>query len=319
MSGAKLYETAIALNDLHCPFQDNAAVKAVLDFIKDLSPDIVFLLGDILDFADISHFCRNPLRSLSREEIEEAAAQSKDTGPDYVLQAAMQRELNEAYKFLEGVRKAAPKARIKYVFGNHEYRFYRFLMEKAPELFGLTRAGKDQRHKSVLSVDYLLRFDDLDIDSVFSGMRESYIQWGAYLILGHFNVVRAHSGWTAKALVEQKNISLVQSHTHRMGSFHKTAFNGYQLVGHENGCLCSLEPEYMVSPNWQQGFSVLHKKCGGDRFHIQQVPIVDHKFFYGDVEYGNKAEPKHIPHAHGIIKPAKSRSLDKSLGLKRRK
>lgn len=284
MAKNSLYETAVVMNDAHCPYQDNAAINGVTLLIKDVQPDIIFILGDMIDFADISKFCRNPLRKLSKEEIKDIVSSEKDGG-EIVLQAAMQREFNDTYAVLCQLRNAAPSAKIKYIFGNHEYRLYRFLMEKAPELYGLTRAGADQKRKQILSVEYLLRFDELNIESVFSGGRESHVQWGDYLVLGHFNKVMKHSGYTAKALVDEKSFSLIQSHTHRMGTYYKTTFNTYQFVGHENGCLCSLTPEYVEYPNWQQGFSIVHKKKMGDRFHIQPVPIVDHKFFWGETEY----------------------------------
>lgn len=283
------YETAVTLNDAHCPFQDERAIKPILEFIADIQPDKVFINGDMVDFAGVSRFSKNPLRILSKAEVRDIVAHAKKDptgrGPDVVLQAAMQRELNETFDLLRRIREAAPKADIEYIFGNHEYRLYRFLMDRAPELYGLTKAGADQKGREVLSLEYLLRFEELGIKRCFSGLKESYTMWGSNLIIGHFDLVRKHSGWTAKSLLENKGISLIQGHTHRMGSFFKTKFGGVVLGAYENGCLCSLRPSYITDPDWQHGFCVIQKKKDDDRFLIQSIPVINHKFIFGNKEY----------------------------------
>ena len=75
-------------------------------------------------------------------------------------------------------------------------------------------------------------------------------------------------------------MSLIQAHTHRIGVHYKTKYDGSVFTSIENGCLCDLNPTYVNHPNWQQGFSIIHKK--GDKCYIQQVIIKDGKFFYGD-------------------------------------
>lgn len=311
MSKRGLYETALAIGDYHAPFGDPFALAGVMEFAKDLQPDVIFFMGDMVDFADISYFSQNPLRTLSMNEQQQIAKSIKRNGKDIILQAAMQREFDEVYRLLVKMRNILPNTRMIYIYGNHEYRLHRFLCEKAPELVGLRRA-EQQKESPILSVEYLLRFKELEIEKCFSEQRESYFQWGRYLILGHFDTVRKHSGWTARGLVDEKNISLIQAHTHRMGSYHKTTFGGHQLVGHENGCLCSLKPEYKKDPNWQQGFTVVHKKRNGSRFHIQPIPIVDYKFFYGDIEYNGK--PLIKIKRKSFIPPSSVRSKESSHG-----
>ena len=71
-------------------------------------------------------------------------------------------------------------------------------------------------------------------------------------------------------------------HTHRLGIYYRRNRGGVHAA-YENGCLCSLEPEYAQYPDWQQGFSVVHVDKGGF-FNVQQIPIIGRKtFLYGGV------------------------------------
>jgi hypothetical protein len=88
-------------------------------------------------------------------------------------------------------------------------------------------------------------------------------------------------------LLEDRGTSLIQAHTHRGGS-HFKRFEDRDLVAYENFCLCRLDPPYMASPNWQQGFSLVYKDAGSDLFYVEPHPIVRkgeryRVFFNGEV------------------------------------
>jgi len=77
----------------------------------------------------------------------------------------------------------------------------------------------------------------------------------------HGSVVAGQAGATAIKEVQKAGISVIHGHVHRSSIVHvsRTAQSldgGPPLVGVEAGCLCSLDPEYILSedtPNWQQG------------------------------------------------------------------
>lgn len=259
------YETAVVLSDSHHPFHDQRAIDSSLTITKDIRPKIIFLDGDIADCYQISDFNKDPLVGLS-----------------------LQTEIDSVYKFLLQVRNVCPDSKIIYIDGNHEFRLKRYLIKNAKELVGLTRACSGEESPA-LSWPNLLRFKELGIQHVSSGRRESQYRYGKQLMIGHWDRVNKHSGYTAKNLIEDKHISLIQGHTHRLGSSYRTVRDHRGLpitiAGFENGCLCDLSPEYVTDPNWQHGFSVVHKKIGGDRFNIQQIPIIDYVAFYGEKEY----------------------------------
>ena len=106
-------ERSIVIGDLHIPFQNKQIVDLVVqDFIPYFNPHIVFINGDLLDCWEISKF-EKPLNIHSRLR-------------DEILQTNI---------FLRDLRKKAPRAKIIYIFGNHEFRFEKFISKNAKELY----------------------------------------------------------------------------------------------------------------------------------------------------------------------------------------
>ena len=105
------------------------------------------------------------------------------------------------------------------------------------------------------------------------------------LVFTHGTVVSQDSAYTAKRNLLKYGLSVVSGHTHRLGSHYRNDLRG--MVGAwENGCLCklSLSKEWgREVPNWSIGFSTM--SMYKDRFYVQQVPIIEDKFIYGDTLY----------------------------------
>ena len=110
-------------------------------------------------------------------------------------------------------------------------------------------------------------------------------------MVGHWNIARKESGYTARALVEKLGISLIQGHVHRMGTHYKTLAKR-EIVGYEGGCLCNLNPTYLKRPNWQQGFILVYFLDGF--FQCQPVPIVRTDEGVMFAIYGNKIYKRKI-------------------------
>ena len=234
------YQRALVINDLHIPFHCRPAVELALRVGDSLAPDRIIINGDLLDCWEISTFVKHPLRRAKNNLADEVA---------------------DARGFLTGLRKRFPKSEIMLIYGNHEYRWVKFIAAHAQELAklrGLTLAEQ-------------LDCEALQIKVVDSGNRESSYQWGK-LLIGHFDLARKHSGYTARGLVEDKGVSLIQAHCHRGGSSFKRCWDR-DIVGYENFCLCDRNPEYVDRPNWQLGFSLVFKDSASDFFYVEQHPI----------------------------------------------
>ena len=243
------YTKVVFVSDIHAPFHDKNAVKACLSFVKWWKPDEVIFMGDVVDFYAVSSFDKDPAR---RNKLQE--------------------EIDAGVEILRAFCKAAPKAKMKLLKGNHEHRLQRYLWRKAPELASL-RSN---------SVPVQLKLDELGIKYVESG--KIVIK---QTIIKHGNVVRKFSAYSAKGEFESCGVSGVSAHTHRMGQFFHT-HEGGKFTWMEIGCLSDTELEYMEGKvaNWQQGFALgFYKNSGSNRFNINLVPIIKGKAMWGGYEF----------------------------------
>lgn len=248
-------QTMMVYGDTHIPYQDDKVLKLLEVFARDFKPDIIVHGGDLLDCYQLSTF----------DKMEKSP---KSFGE----------EIRLGHAHLKKMRKYCKE--MDFIEGNHEWRLQRYLAKDADKFRGLVRAGTDEE---VLTLPYLMNFEDLDVSYVPMIGRESYKRYND-LYVGHFDRVAKHSGFTAKALVEDKGVSVIQGHVHRMGKHYKTTLVG-ELVGIENGCTCNLHPSYIQTPNWQHGFSIVYLDENGRRFTAYDIPISDYKFHFGGEKY----------------------------------
>lgn len=236
-------ETSVFLSDVHIPSQDADAVRVVLNFILWLKPTHVFLVGDVFDCYQLSRFDKAPHRIIG-----------------------LQGELDQLEDFLRLVRLAAgPDAEIHYMEGNHERRVQTYLT-RHPELSELRG----------LKPENLFRLGDYGIQ--WHPQEEVFQHHG--FIVTHGTVVRKHAGRSAQGEFEKYIASGISGHTHRAGSYTKTAMDN-TYAWYELGCLCDLEPEYMVgTADWQHAIAVGHFIKGDNRFAIEQIQIPKRKLMY---------------------------------------
>lgn len=170
----------VVLSDIHFPYQDDKALKAVYKFLEQHPVDTIILNGDILDFYDVSSFDKDPDRINS-----------------------LQKEIDMAQKFFKKLRTIKPDARIVFIKGNHCLRQERYL-KKHPELYSL----------DVLKLPNLLGLYKFNIEYSDKG-----IKLGSLKII-HGDMVRKFSGYTARGELEKHDSSGISSHTHRGGVYY---------------------------------------------------------------------------------------------------
>lgn len=162
----------VVLSDIHFPYQDDKAIKAVYKFLEQYPVDTIILNGDILDFYDVSSFDKDPERINSLQE-----------------------EINLAQKFFKKLRDLSPNGRIVFVKGNHEQRIERYL-KKHPELYSL----------DALKLPNLLGLDKFNIEYKDKGFK-----LGSLKII-HGDMVRKFSAYTARGELEKHDSSGISSH-----------------------------------------------------------------------------------------------------------
>jgi len=97
--------------DTHAPYHDKKAWALVLKVAYALKWDKIICLGDFFDCYAVSSYRKNPSR-----------------------EASLQRELNTAMAVMAELS-AVPCEEKVFFEGNHEFRFPRYLSDKAPELY----------------------------------------------------------------------------------------------------------------------------------------------------------------------------------------
>ena len=153
-------------------------------------------------------------------------------------------EMTMCQGFLDSLRKAVPNADIYYVIGNHENRLEKYVLNKAPELASL-----------IEDVFTIIKTSDYKVRGCAS------VTFNDNFVCKHGTLLGNKSGLSAIKEMENAYMSGATGHTHRLCKYIARK-SGRKFVWLETGCLCSLNPEYMINPNWQAGFAQLEFKNG---------------------------------------------------------
>lgn len=252
----KQWITVMGVNDIHVPWHDMVMVDAAIQLASVIDPDLFVFNGDTNDFFGISRYNRANER-----------------------QDMLQTELDQGKQVRRQFREAIPNAEFHEVLGNHEERLLTYPGFNAPVLKSL----------DALQPKNLMGLDELEIKLwPTNGFR---IQED--FLVEHGSVVRAASGASAKARLEQTLISGVMGHTHRADSHGRTGYR--ELQWFETGCLCMLNPDYTKNEaNWKQAFWIGQFSTRTGNFNVQLIKATGHGFVFDGKHYGRTDEEADI-------------------------
>lgn len=108
------YEPTLFVGDLHAPFANLALLEKIYRFAEKHQPKCIVQIGDLYDHLSHSKFPRSTASSFNARQEQEAARAQAET---------MWREL----------QKAAPGARCYQLWGNHDARPLKRILEVYPE------------------------------------------------------------------------------------------------------------------------------------------------------------------------------------------
>ena len=254
---ASKWFTAVVYGDTHFPFQDDAALSVVLSLIKDVKPDVVLHVGDLVDAWQISRFDHDPTR--------------RDT---------LQDNIDQARQHLHQVAQVSPKSKRVLLEGNHESRLTRSIWQ----LDGAQREfAKLRVFQKAMTWPRLLELDAIGWKFV-PEREQSRTPILPKLVTKHGTVVRKFAGMTAKGEWEKYGKSGLSGHTHRLGWFTHRDHNG-RANWAETGCTCLLDPPYGVDFDWQQGAVVQTWNADRKLQNVEFVGIRDGAAIWRDREY----------------------------------
>jgi hypothetical protein len=213
---AKL-EKVVAFGCTHHPLQDPAAISWVLDLIVREKPSLVVHLGDGIESNASSQW------------------------PDAMeMGIALEDEFVSLNGFLADVRKAAPKAKRKYLGGNHES--------------NILRAGRiDKRIRSLVDWRNHRNVPELREWSVggdYSYSRRLGCSWFGPMCFAHgYETTPSQASTEAMYFTKAwPNSVYISAHTHRPTPVTQIEFKGGLMLPHHYanvGCLRNLDPGYM--------------------------------------------------------------------------
>lgn len=224
-------ENILILPDTHYPTHDKRLWKTTLALIKEIQPDEIVHIGDLLDFPQPSRWTKG-----ARAEFEGSVYDDAERGIRDIIEPL----------------RAVYDGPIRIHEGNHDLRPRVYMEKYAPAL----------AKTSMFNFEELLRFDDYGIEK----LPDFYdVAPGWLTTHGHLGGIRLNQNAGQTALNAAKRIgkSVVMGHTHRAGiSSFTTGIGGNTstLTGVEVGHI--MDPKQVTylkgaTGNWQQGLAWL--------------------------------------------------------------
>jgi len=247
----------LVINDIHGPWHDQKAMSLILHSIEHEKIDRLVINGDLLDFINISSH-----------------------GPKHPdIQAVLDDEISWGFNFFKDLRARFPKLHIVYLFGNHENRLDRFILNNCPAFWNIVRLEK------------MLNLEKFDIE--FYEYNHLYQLESSNLYVQHSPPSYAVNA-AMTSLKKKLDISVIYGCTHRAqhasmtgasGKVHHAWLNGNLM---DNGSTAEHRRVFSYTKgheNWQKCFMHVLIEDGVE-FHCNQIPIVNNTFYLNGHRYG---------------------------------
>lgn len=230
---------AAILSDLHIPYHDQTALLAALAHVQVCDPSVIVLNGDVADFYSVSFWEKDPRKRDFRAEVDTVKV------------------------VLSQIRLAFPNARIIYKCGNHEERYERYMLVKAPELLDM----------EVTQIGQILSLPEFDIELVRDKRP---------IRLGKLNVIHGHEFRfaiagpvnPARGFFNKAKAHCIGGHLHQTSQHSEKNINQSVISTWSTGCLCDLHPDYAPINQWNHGFAMVDVTRTGV-FQVNNLRIVD--------------------------------------------
>lgn len=247
------------------PMHDRRAWDICLQMADLIKPDIVIMLGDMIDFTEwTDKFIKSP---------------------DFYFMT--QPTLVETAWWFAALRKAVGDSDIIYIPGNHELRLSKALLNNIMYIYGL-RSADNVNGPPIMSLENMLGLKDIGVDVVGEHPDGKYYI-NKKLCARHSDVVSQIPGGTARKMLDKVWESTLIGHCHRLEQVSKTIHtnNNPEIISvYSLGTIAKIDgtvPAREKENNWQQGFGVVYYRDNG--FHdVRMVPINNGHCIWNDME-----------------------------------
>lgn len=232
------------ISDLHIPNHREEPIRIALEYFREQQVNTIIINGDLLDNTPFSKWEHKPV-----------------SGKD------VKKWFDMAEAFLAMLRREFPECRILWLEGNHDFWYYKWLIKKAPILFGDEYFHLSQR----------LHLDKYGIE---------YIEQERYVLAGKLAICHGHH--LVKGIIAPVNAgrgvymrakrSVLIGHVHVESSHTETDMDGKIVTCWSSGCMCTLTPEYQpFGGKACHGFSHVKVKAGGS------YRVNNYRIFRGEI------------------------------------
>lgn len=280
------YRTIAVCSDLHLGFRkaeaihDRRAIDAFLQILNYSNPDYLVNLGDLIDFADISHFAPD--------------------SNDFIN--TLQPTLQEAHNILALQTDATPNAEKRIVIeGNHDARLEKKLLNDASQFHGIKAVGDEY---PAMSLPNLLKLDKIGHEYI-GGYPANEYQYKEDLIFIHGSGGGANPTRTLQDKYPNENV--VQGHLHRIGSELHTRRDGKYigkyiigLMGKIDGSLPSVNNGIDSTGKtvkkyepWQNGAMIIND-YGEGNYEFNQIKITKGRAYWQGKKFEGDDGSSHL-------------------------
>jgi len=238
----KKYKNVLSISDTHGSYCDMDALDMALEYGYKTGVDAIIINGDFEDFKTISRWLSKPNSKRALEELEVC------------------RNLLDYIQKSLGVK-------VVYHEGNHSQRWEHYLINKAPEFWGLAD----------ITLKGLYKCQEKGIDYVenerYMNVGKLAVTHGNHVVKGIFAPVNA-----ARGVFTKTNTSTLIGHVHRTSEHIETDMRGNVIGCYSQGCLTSLKPEYnpQVSKH-NLGFARIEIVSDKGEFQLHNKKIINNK------------------------------------------
>lgn len=227
----------LVISDIHVPYHDKRALKIALTEGVRAGCETCVIAGDLCDIYSLSCWEKDPRKRNFADEIKKC---------------------RQVLKIIRGMFK-----QVIYKQGNHEERFERYMMIKAPELLGLP---------------------DFEFENVL-GLREMgipYIKDKRPLRLHHLRIIHGHEFGRgifspvnpARGFYMAGKQNVIGGDRHQTSEHSETTLDGPIVSCWSIGCLCDMHPSYRPVNKWNLGFAIVDARRK-DRWKVRNHKIIN--------------------------------------------
>lgn len=215
------------MNDVHLPYHSTKAVNEAFDYFIKKSVDAILLNGDILDCYQLSKFNPDPRERKFGDEII------------------------SFQQFIRAIRNHIT-TNIYYKLGNHEIRYERLMIIKAPEFLGIP----------AFEFENVLGYKELGVEVV----KDDRIIYIGKLpaIHGHEIKMAYASVNPARTLFLKTFKSGICGHLHKTSNHTEQSIDGKVISTFSVGHLSEPHPKYFPINKWNHGVARVEKNEDGD-------------------------------------------------------